>query len=121
MKSGLLSVSLAALAFIFIPQSLHAQILQKFEVTPFVGFETSGSYPIQNAASVDRVRADQNYSYGAFVDYSWTESFQFEFMWNRNPTTFDQHDPVTDTYTSGFDSTVSHYQFGALYMFRSPE
>jgi hypothetical protein len=121
MKAGMLAASLAALALIAVPQSLHAQVQQRWEVTPFVGFETSGSYPIANSAAVDRVRADQNYSYGVFADWSWTDSVQFEFMWDRNPTTFDQHSPATNIYTTGYNSTVSQYQWGALYMFRSPE
>src|ERR1700686_1204291 len=47
---------------------------KKWEITPFVGFETAGSYPITSSFTVDRLRADSGASFGAFVDYSLTEN-----------------------------------------------
>ncbi|MGB8592029.1 MAG: outer membrane beta-barrel protein [Candidatus Acidiferrales bacterium] len=122
MKFRLAIMALALCAF---SGTLHAQYGQnqspKWEVAPFVGFDTSGTFPVQNSASVDKFRANQNVSFGAFGDYSITDSFQAEVMWNLNPTSFDEHDVVTDSYMKAFDSTINQFQFGALYMFRGED
>src|SRR5258708_31854621 len=49
---------------------------KKWEVSPFVGFETSGSYPVTNSFTIDRLRVDSGLSYGTFIDYSLTENSQ---------------------------------------------
>ncbi len=112
--------ALVILVAAFMSQAAHAQNL-KWEVTPFVGWETSGSFPVQNSGTVDRIRADSDVTYGLFADRSLTENFQLEFMWNRNPTSFSEHDFISDTYTKAFDSNIDQYSFGILYHFRSPE
>src|SRR5262249_12908417 len=59
----------------------------KFEVSPFVGYETSGSYPVRLSSNgaivnpIDRLRANEATSYGTFLDYNLGEDFQAEFMW----------------------------------------
>src|SRR5258707_10195914 len=53
---------------------------KKWEVSPFVGSETSGSYPVTNSFPVDRLRVDSGLSFGTFIDYSLTENSQAEFM-----------------------------------------
>jgi len=58
------------------------------EVAPFVGFETSGSVPVTNSLTVDRLRANSGTSFGAFLDYRLSENAQAELMWNRNMTSF---------------------------------
>lgn len=94
----------------------------RFEFTPVVGYETPGSFPINNTlnpltVSGDRLRADGGLSYGAFLDYSFTRHAQFEFGWNRNSTTFRQRLSPSTTFTKAFDSDIDQYQFGLLYMF----
>lgn len=39
----------------------------KWEVSPFVGFETGGSYPVTNSFTIDRLRVDSGLSYGTFI------------------------------------------------------
>lgn len=71
-------------------------LLEKFELTPFVGFETSGSYPLTptlNTVAVTNARANSAVSFGSFVDYSLTENFQADFMWDRNPTSYSELQP----------------------------
>src|SRR5215831_4433250 len=42
----------------------------RFEIAPFAGYETSGSYPVRTSFTVDRLRANGNVSFGTFLDYS---------------------------------------------------
>jgi hypothetical protein len=101
----------------------HAQWrdYQKWEIAPFVGFETPASYPVANSTTVDRLRADSGASFGTFLDYSLTENTQAEFMWARNSTTFQAHDFNTNTYSKAFDSDFDQFQFGFLFMLRNTE
>jgi len=104
----------------FVAISTHAQ--GRFEVTPFVGWESSGSYPITSSTGeIDRLRLNSSLAFGTFIDYSLTENFQPEFMWNHNNTSYSAHDILTDSYFNAFHSDVDQYQFGGIYMFRSSE
>lgn len=106
----------------------------KFEVSPLVGWETSGSYPVLNAtvtpgssfvptapsasSTIDRLRLDSSLSFGAFIDYSVAQSLDLEALWVRNQTTYSQHDFTTGLYSQIFDSNVDQVEFGLLYPFR---
>jgi hypothetical protein len=112
----------AAMLFLLAGTSVRAQ--GRFEATPFVGYETSGSYPVSpfnSAAQVDRFRINDAVAYGTFLDYSITENFQAEFMWNRNNTSYSARDTLTNSYFRAFDTDVDQFQFGGLYMFRSSD
>jgi hypothetical protein len=93
----------------------------KWEVAPFVGYETGGSFPVTNSFTVDRVRIDSGLSYGTFIDYSLTENSQAEFMWSRNNTSFSERDAATQTYSKAFNSDFDQFSFGALYMLKNSE
>ena len=103
--------------------SLKAQ--GRFEVTPFVGYETSGSYPVDITSStttpIDRLRVNDAIAFGTFLDYNITENFQAEFMWNRNNTSYSAHDILEDSYFNAYHSVVDQYQFGGLYMLRGSD
>jgi hypothetical protein len=110
--------------FLLAAISAHAQ--GKFEVDPFVGYETSASYPVNattgpagSSAAIDRVRVNDSVAFGTFLDYSLSENFQPEFMWNRNNTSYSAHDILTNSYMSAYHSVIDQYQFGGLYMFRN--
>src|SRR5947209_6971940 len=75
---------------------------QKWEIAPFVGYETGGSYPVTNSFTVDRLRINGGLSYGTFIDYSLTENAEAEFMWARNSTSFDARDAATRVYSKAF-------------------
>jgi len=115
----------AAASLLLAAGSARAQ--ERFEVTPFVGYETSASYPIFLSSGpigsdpVDRLRVNDSVAFGGFLDYSLTENFQPEFMWNRNNTSYSAHDVVTDSYVSAYHSVIDQFQFGGLFMFRSSE
>lgn len=97
----------------------------KWEITPFVGFEAGGSYPVANSstvtASVDKLRVNNSLSFGTFIDRSLTENFQAEFMWNSNRTQTAEHDSISGQYTNAYNTDIDQFHFGILYMFRSPE
>jgi len=93
----------------------------KWEVSPFVGYETGGSYPVTNSFVFDRLRVDGGRSYGTFIDYSLTENSQAEFMWSRNNTSFSARDAATRTYSKAFNSDFDQYSFGFLYMLKNSE
>lgn len=95
----------------------------RLEITPVVGYETPGSFPISDPLNNgtgsfrDRFRADGGLSYGAFLDFSISRHAQFEFGWNRNSTTFRERLAPNPAYLRAFDSDIDQYQFGMLYMF----
>ncbi|HUL32268.1 MAG TPA: outer membrane beta-barrel protein [Candidatus Eisenbacteria bacterium] len=95
----------------------------KFEVSPFVGFETSGSYPVSLNSNnpitdpINRLRVNQAMAYGTFLDYNFTENFQAEFMWNRNNTSYSAQSSLDGSYFKAYDSNIDQYQFGGEYMF----
>jgi hypothetical protein len=104
-----------------VPARAQWRDVKKWEISPFAGFETGGSYPVTNSFTVDRLRVDSGASYGAFVDYSLTDNTQAEFMWSRNNTSFSAHDITTNSYSKAFNSDVDQFELGFLYMLRSSE
>jgi len=108
------------------PAKAQWRDLQKWEISPFVGFETSGSYPVINSFTIDRLRADKGATFGTFIGYSLTENSQAELMWARNSTTFsgrnaDPNDPNFHRYSKVFNSDIDQFQFGFLYMLKNSE
>jgi outer membrane protein W len=96
---------------------------ERFEVSPFVGFETSGSYPVNLSTNtiianpIDRLRVNQATSYGTFLGYNLTENIQAEFMWDRNNTSYSARQILDGTYFKAYNSDIDQYQFGFQYMF----
>lgn len=96
----------------------------KWEVTPFVGYETNGNYPLRPtspAIDVNNFRLDGSTSFGTFIDYSLTRNAQLEFMWDRNKTQYSVQPLPGDSYTKAFNSDVDQYQWGGLYMLLGDE
>jgi hypothetical protein len=107
-------------------QSTPAQ--GRFEVTPFVGYETSGSYPISVFANtgnlvapVNKLRVNDGLSFGTFLGFNVTENAQVEFMWDRNPTSYSARNALTGEYFKAYNSDIDQFQFGGLYMLRNSE
>ena len=98
--------------------------LEKWEFTPFVGYETSGSYPLSptsTTVTVNDLRINGAVSFGTFIGYSITPNAQFEFQWNRNLTSYSVQQTPGAPYMKAYDSSVDQYQFGVLYMFLGDE
>ena len=103
------------------PASAQWRDVTKWEVSPFVGYETGGSYPVTNSFTIDQLRINSGLSFGTYVDYSLTENSQAEFMWNRNNTSFSERDAATQTYSPAFNSGFDQVSFGFLYMLKNSE
>ena len=116
----------AAAAFLLLA-AISTKAQGKNEITPFVGYETSGSYPVTTfstggiTAPIDELRANAAAAFGVFLDRNLSENFQLEFMWNRNNTSYSAHDVLTQSYFNAFHSDIDQYQFGGLYMFLGSE
>ena len=113
-------------ALLFTSFSTRAQ--GHFEASPFVGYETSGSYPISIFSSVsdltvpvNKLRVNDALSYGTFLGYNLTENAQLEFMWDRNNGSYSARNALTGEYFKAYNSDIDQYQFGGLYMLRNSE
>ncbi len=97
---------------------------EKWEFTPFVGYETSGSYPLNSTSTtvaINALRINGAASFGTFIGYSLTSNAQFEFMWDRNMTSYSDQQTPGAPFMKAYDSDVDQYQFGILYMFLGDE
>lgn len=97
----------------------HGYGLEKWEFTPFIGYETSGSYPLNPTSSsvlVNNLQVNGAASFGTFIDYSLTSNAQVEFMWDRNMTSYSEQQFPNPAYVKAYNSSVDQYQFGLLYM-----
>jgi len=94
---------------------------QAISVTPYVGYETSGAYPLENPTAVEAFRANAGRLFGVFLDYAIGSRVQAEFQWAHNPTTYSTQDSVTGQYAETFLTSINQYQFGALYYLRDTE
>jgi opacity protein-like surface antigen len=111
---------LAVVAFLLVATiPVHAQ--SKFEVTPFVGWESSGSYPVSSNSTIDNLRLNSSASFGGFIDYSLSENFQPEFIWARNNTSYSAHDSLTNSYFNAWHTDNDQFQFGGIFLLRNSE
>src|SRR5215475_127063 len=91
------------------PPALAQYGREKWELTPFVGYETSGSYPLNPTTSrvlANDLRVDGAISFGTFIDYSLGRDFGVEFMWDRNPTSYSVQPLPHTPYFKAYDSTI---------------
>ncbi len=100
------------------PASAQYYGREKWEVTPFVGYETNGSYPLNptsTTVTVNNLRINGATSFGTFIGYSLTPNAEFEFMWDRNLTSYSEQPAPGAAYVKAYNSSVDQYQFGALF------
>jgi opacity protein-like surface antigen len=99
--------------------SVSAQ--SKYEVTPFFGARFGGSIQV-NGPFVDYLPIRSSEDFGVQFGYNLWDNFQPEFMWNRQPTTINAHNPgPPSTITPLGRLDIDMYQFSILYEFRSSE
>jgi Outer membrane protein beta-barrel domain len=107
----------------FFAAAVSTRAQGKFEVTPFAGYETSGSYPVSLNSSgsisnpINQLRVNDALAYGTFLDYNLSENFQLEFMWDRNNTSYSARQVSDGSYFKAYDSNIDQYQFGGNYTF----
>ncbi|HVZ24061.1 MAG TPA: hypothetical protein VG871_23470 [Vicinamibacterales bacterium] len=89
---------------------------QRIEVTPFVGWETAGSYPLPDSTTTQALQADAQATYGFAFDYDIMRNVEAEFLWATNPTTYSAQSAATGAFTQAYKSRIDQYQFGALYL-----
>lgn len=100
------------------PVSAQSYGRERWEVTPFVGYETNGSYPLNptsTTVTVNNLRINGATSFGTFIGYSFTPNAEFEFMWDRNLTSYSVQPTPGAAYMKAYNSSVDQYQFGALF------
>jgi Outer membrane protein beta-barrel domain len=123
MRAAIMLVA-AVVLFLFMTAPANAQWWEnKWEITPFAGYETSGSYPVTPTLSsigVADLRVNAATSYGGFLDYSLSRNFQAEFMFDRNDTSYSDRVFGDPNFTHAFSSHVNQFQFGGLYMLLGP-
>ena len=117
-----------AVAALFLLAAINTNAQEKHEFTPFVGYETSGSYPVNGfqtvggtSVPIDKLRANDGAAIGAFFDYGFTEYFEPEFMWNHNNTSYSARDILTNSYFHAFHSKIDQFQFGGIFLLRCSE
>jgi len=121
LRLGVLVLGLTVFAATAHAQNYGYGQYYKWEITPFIGYEVGGSYPVQNSDAVDRARANDSKSFGVFVGRSFWEDFQFEAMWNRNDTQIDEREVITNQYLKAYNTNIDQFHFGILYMFRDSQ
>lgn len=92
--------------------------LEKWEVTPFVGYETPGSFPLNSTSgtvTINDLRVNGATSFGTFIGYSIWSSMDFEFMWDRNLTSYSEQPTPGAPFMKAYNSTIDQYQFGPLF------
>ncbi len=114
-----------AAVLMFLPLGSHpaqAQGIRRVEITPFIGWETSGSYPVDTtgnpSADVQAFRADAAKTFGLYLDYPLGDNFAAEFLWSDNPTTYSAQRVSSGVFSQAFNSRINQYQFGGLYYLR---
>lgn len=92
------------------------------EITPFGGGKFGGKIGI-NAGTVDNLLIKSSVDYGVLFDYTFWDTFQAEFTWERQPTALSAHDVSTQpaTVTKLSNINLDAYQFGILYNFRDTQ
>lgn len=104
------------------PASAQYYGREKWEVTPFVGYETNGSYPLSSSTvTVNALRINGAASFGTFIGYSLTPNSQFEFLWDRNQTSYSVQQTQGGSFQKAYNSDVDQFQFGLMYMFLGDE
>lgn len=86
------------------------------DVTGFFGGRFFGKINLPNSTGpFDYLKIDNNYDYGVMGDVDLFGPMQAEFMWSREPTTLEGHDPVSGFLSPVGNVNVDNYQFSVLY------
>jgi hypothetical protein len=96
---------------------------RQYEITPFFGTRFGGNIDLsqQGNPNVDYLKIKSSENYGVMGAITFWQSFQGEFMWNRQPTSLSSHNPTNNTFAPVSDMNLDMYQFDVLYHFLSAE
>jgi opacity protein-like surface antigen len=85
------------------------------DITGFGGGRFFGKIALPTDPTFDYLKIDNNYDYGLMADIGLVGPLQAEFMWSRQPTSFEAHDFSNGSFSPAGDSTLDDYQFSLLY------
>ncbi|MDE3108493.1 MAG: outer membrane beta-barrel protein [Acidobacteriota bacterium] len=86
------------------------------DITGFFGGRFFGKINLPNSTGpFDYLKTDNNYDYGVMGDVDLVGPLQAEFMWSRQPTTLEGHDPVSGLFSPVGNVNVDNYQLGVIY------
>lgn len=86
------------------------------DITGFYGGRFFGKIELPNSTGpFDYLKIDNNYDYGVMGDIDLIGPLQAEFMWSRQPTTLEGHDPSNGTFSPIGNVNVDNYQWGVIY------
>jgi len=108
-------------SFLIVPCALAQH---EIEVTPFAGARFGGVIDLNGETAntnVDYYTIKSSLNYGLQADYSIWPQLQAEFMYNHQPTDFDEHLIATGTKQFLTSADLDMYQFGFLFDLKSPE
>lgn len=89
------------------------------EITGFYGGRFFGNIDLPNTnGPYDYLKIDNNYDYGVMGDVDLMGPLQAEFMWSRQPTSLEGHDPLNGVLSSAGNVSVDNYQWSLIYQLR---
>jgi len=114
------SLPLLVLLTCVLATTLPVRAQGKWEVSPFAGYETPGSFLITIPSSGNEVNmhAAGGASFGSFLDYNLSGPFGIEALWDHNATTYSVQN-ADGSYSPINDSNEDLVTFGVRIMFRN--
>lgn len=94
---------------------------RNIEITPFGGSRFGGVINLPSGNLYDYLKIKSTWNYGVLGDVDIWPGFQFEFMWNREPTQLSAHDASTGLFSPAGNATLDMYQWGLLVALRDPD
>jgi opacity protein-like surface antigen len=89
---------------------------RNIEITGFGGGRFGGQIDLPNSLGpYDYLRIDNNDDYGVMGDVDLFGPLQAEFMWSRQPTTLEGHDPLSGYFSSAGNVTLNNFQWSLIY------
>lgn len=116
----MLGRKLIVILFLVACSASLASAQRNFEVAPFFGGKYGGRI-VFNSQFVDYDKIKSSGDFGVLFGYNVWNTFQAEFMWNRQPTTITAHDVSTNTFSTVANTNMDMYQFDLIYPFRDSE
>lgn len=105
------------LLFVFALMALMStmSLAQQFEITPFAGYRTSGSFDLaENVLDYSNVKINDGFTYGLSLGYRVNEVFTIEAMWSRTSTSLLAEVQGADT-ADLFDLYVDQFHLNFLF------
>ncbi len=113
------SAKILIVAMILVLGTTAAWAQGRFEITPFVGYRTTGSFSGGQLDYTD-FHIKDGLAYGVSVGYAFSPLFTLEFQWSRSDSSITAHGPTLAS-TKLADATTDVYHGNFLFFFRPVE